>query len=117
MNKCITLIWVLGSAPVSMRRLVSMPRFIFQFSWCCLLRSPFSNSIEFDGIRAEGKSKPLEFEGFNYGEFAAIKTMPGWIHGSGCELVQGDIVLDVFGDERAVGLGHGSEVMIGSITA
>ncbi|KAF0143930.1 MAG: hypothetical protein FD153_405, partial [Rhodospirillaceae bacterium] len=61
------------------------------------------------------KSKPLEFERFNYGEFAIIKTLPGWIHGSGRELVQGDVVLDVFGDERAVLLGHGSEIMGGEI--
>jgi len=40
-----------------------------------------------------------------------LKALPGWIHGSGRKLVQGHVVLDVLGDERAVGLGHGSEVM------
>jgi len=38
-----------------------------------------------------------------------------YCHDSGRELVQGDVVLDVFEDERAVLLGHGSKIMGGEV--
>jgi hypothetical protein len=52
----------------------------------------------------------VEFDGLKYGEFATIKLKHGRIHGSGGELVQRDIILDVFGNEGAVFRRHSFEV-------